>query len=400
MATKKTPTSSSFIVIIFFALVSILTFLLVSQTTSIQTDVRSRATPLKACIITGCSQTVCADHEIISTCEAIPEHACYEHAVCGRKDNGECGWIDEEAIRSCLDRYDRGTNPGPFQPCIKTGCNGTVCAEDELISTCEAIPEHACYNGKTCGRTTNGQCGWLQMDAINQCLQSYRITPNPTIPVPSPILCQPRPSCLDQEPLCVLDTPEQGWCANERNPISWSTQYAKVTADDFNLFVNGKLFTARNAQVNIHSDPGTNSYTTLETTWNEHNREMRWFIYFSYTPQDFWKVTEMRVYDGNENGDWIYFDGFVGNEFGRAYINSVARFISQNQRATLVLSNLHVQPFIHLVTPTPTLSPIPNAPQWFYLLPDNLRWFLENLYYTIFVWERESPLRHLLNGIV
>lgn len=44
-------------------------------------------------------------------------------------------------------------------------------------------------------------------------------------------------------------------------------------------------------------------------------------------------------------------------------------------------------------------SVIPNVPSWFFLLPTNLRGFLEQLYLTVFVFQRETSLKNLLQGI-
>lgn len=54
------------------------------------------------CIVTGCSGQVCAEEEVITTCEFRPEYACYKDAVCERQANGECGWTETEKLRRCL----------------------------------------------------------------------------------------------------------------------------------------------------------------------------------------------------------------------------------------------------------------------------------------------------------
>jgi eight-cysteine-cluster-containing protein len=57
-------------------------------------------------------------------------------------------------------------------PCIKTGCSGTICAEpgNDQMSTCEWKDEYACYKTATCGRGADGKCGWVQDDAFKACL--------------------------------------------------------------------------------------------------------------------------------------------------------------------------------------------------------------------------------------
>jgi hypothetical protein len=54
-------------------------------------------------------------------------------------------------------------------------------------------------------------------------------------------------------------------------------------------------------------------------------------------------------------------------------------------------------------TPTPTPTSIPtiiaNPPSWWFLIPDTLRNYLEQLYLFVFFFGRSSNMQHLLNGI-
>lgn len=54
------------------------------------------------CRPTGCSGQLCADQDLVSTCEFKKEYACYSSAVCKRQENGECGWTQTEALTSCI----------------------------------------------------------------------------------------------------------------------------------------------------------------------------------------------------------------------------------------------------------------------------------------------------------
>ncbi len=58
----------------------------------------------KPCFKTGCSSQVCADEEVITTCEYRPEYECYKRAKCERQSNGECGFTDTPELRTCLRR--------------------------------------------------------------------------------------------------------------------------------------------------------------------------------------------------------------------------------------------------------------------------------------------------------
>ncbi len=54
------------------------------------------------CRPTGCSGQICADTDVITTCEWRPEYACYRTAQCSRQSNGDCGWVMDEELRRCL----------------------------------------------------------------------------------------------------------------------------------------------------------------------------------------------------------------------------------------------------------------------------------------------------------
>ncbi|MEX0919081.1 MAG: Gmad2 immunoglobulin-like domain-containing protein [Candidatus Paceibacterota bacterium] len=70
------------------------------------TDPTSRAKD--GCIITGCSSQICSDQEVVTTCEYLPEYACYQSAICGRGPTGQCQWQDSPALAQCLE--DLSTN--------------------------------------------------------------------------------------------------------------------------------------------------------------------------------------------------------------------------------------------------------------------------------------------------
>ena len=57
-------------------------------------------------------------------------------------------------------------------PCVKTGCSGHICADQQRITTCEFRPEYACYRSATCERGANGQCGFRKTAALTSCLAS------------------------------------------------------------------------------------------------------------------------------------------------------------------------------------------------------------------------------------
>lgn len=97
------------------------------------------------------------------------------------------------------------------------------------------------------------------------------------------------------------------------------TKQVSLTADSLTIDVGARTFgTATPMQV--HSDPGTpNEYTTLELTWIEHDVEMRLYVYFTSDGRDWWS-NEIRTYDGNAQGEWIYYTGeFFRSPLGTAF---------------------------------------------------------------------------------
>ena len=59
--------------------------------------------PQGECMVTGCSNQLCADGERMTTCEFRDEYACYAEAVCERQQTGECGWTLTDEQRACLE---------------------------------------------------------------------------------------------------------------------------------------------------------------------------------------------------------------------------------------------------------------------------------------------------------
>jgi hypothetical protein len=61
----------------------------------------------KRCFKTGCSQQVCSDEEVVTTCEYRSEYECYRTARCERQSNGECGFTKTPELTRCLNRRVR-----------------------------------------------------------------------------------------------------------------------------------------------------------------------------------------------------------------------------------------------------------------------------------------------------
>lgn len=58
--------------------------------------------------------------------------------------------------------------------CVVTGCSGQVCAAEDTITTCEWLPEYACYATATCELQAYGSCGWTETFELETCLEGSR----------------------------------------------------------------------------------------------------------------------------------------------------------------------------------------------------------------------------------
>lgn len=92
---------------------------------------------------------------------------------------------------------------------------------------------------------------------------------------------------------------------SEGNHAHWKTEVVDLEAADFRIEVGGQRFVGA-TQMDVRSDPGTMASWTLELTWQEHGREMRVNMYFASDGRD-WRVREVRTYDGNAQGEWVYY---------------------------------------------------------------------------------------------
>ncbi len=57
------------------------------------------------------------------------------------------------------------------KPCFKTGCSGQVCADEEVVTTCEWRAEYECYKTAKCERQSNGKCGFTETPELRRCLR-------------------------------------------------------------------------------------------------------------------------------------------------------------------------------------------------------------------------------------
>lgn len=87
------------------------------QNVSIQNSLLSTPMPTRpkqpskdGCQVGGCSNELCleaSDTTTTSTCDVKPYFVCFRNAVCGRQENGRCGWNIDSILKSCLETYEK-----------------------------------------------------------------------------------------------------------------------------------------------------------------------------------------------------------------------------------------------------------------------------------------------------
>ena len=89
-------------------------------------------------------------------------------------------------------------------------------------------------------------------------------------------------------------------------PVDWDTRCVHLTADWLRIVPDApgegpdQIFTGE--RVAVKSDPGDDTYRTLEATWLEDGSEMRVNLYLT-ADEDNWWVRELRTYDGQPTPD-------------------------------------------------------------------------------------------------
>ncbi len=151
-------------------------------------------------------------------------------------------------------------------------------------------------------------------------------------------------------------TPALAQSDSPTGSINWATPYVSLTSNPFSISTPNGTFVGSSDGRWVQSDPGSDTYTTLEATWHEHGVEMRMFIYFAQENGQ-WRVTELRTYDGNQRGEWIYYDGtaFGTQAVGQAINKDNFTLTSRDGSGHVSFGTLQLQAF--LPHPSPSLSP-------------------------------------------
>jgi hypothetical protein len=95
--------------------------------------------------------------------------ACLSLAACGGKSNPPA---DPGAGAGA----GTGTEEPATAGCETAGCSDVECVEAgaaaDMVTTCEYLDVYGCYEGATCERQADGQCGWTQTDELAACLEA------------------------------------------------------------------------------------------------------------------------------------------------------------------------------------------------------------------------------------
>jgi len=132
----------------------------------------------------------CGDEQTCNAGEVcLQDPACPACDVCAgwctppagdcRTNGCETGWTcencptpDGERAWLCLP-----PNAGACEPpdeCRPTGCNGEICANQDVASPCVALPEFACYEEHgLCEVQPWGECGWTNTPELDECLSEF-----------------------------------------------------------------------------------------------------------------------------------------------------------------------------------------------------------------------------------
>ncbi|KKQ35995.1 MAG: hypothetical protein US53_C0067G0008 [Candidatus Woesebacteria bacterium GW2011_GWA1_37_7] len=150
------------------------------------------------------------------------------------------------------------------------------------------------------------------------------------------------------------------------NPVSWDTQFVKLTASDFFILVGGKRFSAKDIQLSrLASDPGDRNYTTFEAGWMENGVEMRLYMNFRADNQNWWAY-EIKTYDGNSPGDWKIFTKiapYFKTPLGQTFVSDVVGLTSDDGTASIYFKDLFLEAFANSepISANYTLTPPPGT---------------------------------------
>lgn len=197
------------------------------------------------------------------------------------------------------------------------------------------------------------------------------------LPVSVMVALQPtNPFSRAQLPVTPPYTPPP----TDSGKVCWNTKYVGLSASDFYLRIGNKRYPVQINRLSVSSDPGYSIYTTLEIIWYESDGvEMRINFYFR-SDGKYWWVEELRTYNGQIPGDWLYYQHgleVLKKPLGQAFVGDITLYSWQGDYAIgeIHFSNLMLHPFfqdkpaptvtsVPTVSPTTTSRPTPTPTGW------------------------------------
>lgn len=132
------------------------------------------------------------------------------------------------------------------------------------------------------------------------------------------------------------------------SPEKWGTRYAKLYSSAFSIRIGDQTFIGKEP-IEVSSDSGIEQQT-LEVKWYENNVEMRMYMYFRKKGSSEWELYELRTYNGQQQGDWIYYDvtsNPVSGYIGSYYFNTDRKFVAKNgSNAEIICKNCKIEALV------------------------------------------------------
>jgi len=116
-----------------------------------------------------------------------------EKPIGGERDEHGClptaGYTWCESKQKCLRTWEEECpKPATVKECITDddcvtgGCSGTICQSKDaepIFTTCEFLPEYACYKKINC-KCIDNKCQWGETEEFNKCVEEARKAPMPS----------------------------------------------------------------------------------------------------------------------------------------------------------------------------------------------------------------------------
>ena len=77
------------------------------------------------------------------------------------------------ACTSAPSRSGSGLQSRESGSCLIGGCSDELCADQPLISPCIWYDDFVCYETASCGRLSDGACGWIATPELTACLAMH-----------------------------------------------------------------------------------------------------------------------------------------------------------------------------------------------------------------------------------